>query len=162
MSVSRRSNTTRESLPNVDLLYALMYLPLLAAGTAFAIWYELTHKAVENNYTAADTVYAIIIDVGYVSVADAGVTFGVVEGGVAIMILARRWLERMEEKREAEIAQEIAQGVAQGIAQGIAQGQAERQKKWEGWNDRRLQAQEEGREFNEPPPSLYDEENKNR
>jgi hypothetical protein len=127
-----------------------MYLPLLAAGTAFAIWYELTHKAVENNYTAADTVYAIIIDVGYVSVADAGVTFGVVEGGVAIMILARRWLERMEEKREAE------------IAQGVAQGHAERQKKWEGWNDRRLQAQEEGREFNEPPPSLYDEENKNR
>ena len=68
------------------------------------------------------------------------------------MILARRWLERMEEKREAELAQLIEQG----IEQGIVQGQAERQKKWEGWNDRRLRAQEEGSEFNEPPPSLDD------
>ena len=152
MSVSRRSNTVRESLPNVEFLYALMYLPLLVAGTAFAIWYELTHKAVDYNHTVADTVYAIVIDVGYVSVADAGVTFGVVEGGVAIMILARRWLERMEEKREAELAQLIEQG----IEQGIVQGQTERQKKWEGWNDRRLRAQEEGSEFNEPPPSLDD------
>lgn len=151
MSDGHRSRTTaRELLPYVEGLYALMYLPLLIAGTAFVVWYELTRKAVEYNHTAADTVYAIIIDVGYVSVADAGVTFGVVEGGVAIMILARRWLERMEEKREAE------------IAQGIAQGHAEQQKKWEGWNDRRMQAQEEGREFTEPPPSLYDEEDENR
>ncbi len=66
------------------------------------------------------------------------------------MILARRWLERMEAKREEE------------LAQGIAQGHAEQQKKWESWNNRRLQAQEEGREFTEPPPSLYDDEDENR
>ena len=70
------------------------------------------------------------------------------------MILARRWLERMEAKREEELAQLMEQG--------IAQGHAEQQKKWEGWNDRRLQAHEEGREFTEPPPSLYDEEDENR
>ena len=158
MSISRRSAASREQLPFVELLYALMYLPLLIVGTAFVVWYELTRKAIANSHTTPDTVYAIIIDVGYVSVADAGVTFGVVEGGVAIMILARRWLERMEAKREAELAQLMEQGIEQGISQGIVQGQAERQKEWEGWNDRRLQAQEEGREFNEPPPSLEEDD----
>lgn len=145
MSSSQGSITARESLPNVEMLYSLMYLPLLIMGTAFMVWYELTRRAIANSQTTADTVYAIIIDIGYVSVADAGVTFGVVEGGVALMILARRWLERMEEKRGAEEARILAEGLAR------------QQKKWEGWNNRRLQAQEEGREFDEPPPSLDDE-----
>ena len=139
MSLRQSSIAARETLPYVEVLYALIYLPLLIAGTAFVVWYELTRKAIANSHTAADTVYAIIIDVGYVSVADAGITFGVVEGGIATMILARRWLERMEER-------------------GIARGEVRRQKKWEGWNDRRLQAQEEGREFNEPPPRLDDDD----
>ena len=143
MSFRQRSVTSREPLPYVELIYALMYLPLLIAGTAFVVWYELTRKAAEYSHTAADSLYAIIIDVGYVSIADAGITFGFVEGGVAIMILARRWLERMER-------------------QGKIEGREEIQRKWEDWNYRRLQAQEEGREFNEPPPSLYDDEDENR
>ena len=82
MSISRRNATSRETLPFVELLYALMYLPILIAGTAFMVWYELTRKAIANSHTTADTVYAIIIDIGFVSVADAGLTFGVVEGAL--------------------------------------------------------------------------------
>lgn len=156
MSLSRSSARAREALPNVEMLYALMYLPILIAGTAFMVWHELTRKAIANSHTTADTVYAIIIDIGYVSVADAGLTFGVVEGGVALMILARRWLERMEERREAEEALILAEGVAQGEVQGGAR----QQKKWEGWNCRRLLAEEEGREFNEPLPSLDDDDDR--
>ena len=111
------------------------------------MWYELARRAVEYNHTAADTLYAIIVDVGYVGVADAAITFGVVEGGVAIMVLARRWLENVGARREAE---------------GIAEGEARQQRKWENWNYRRLQAQEEGREFNEPPPRLDDEDGDDR
>lgn len=150
MSLRQRGITARELLPYVEVLYALLYLPLLIAGTAFVVWYELTRKAIANSHTAADSVYAIIIDVGYVSVADAGITFGFVEGGVAIMVLTRRWLENMEAKREAEAAQRIAEG------------EVRQQKKWEGWNNRRLQAQEEGRDFSEPPPSLDDEDGDDR
>ena len=120
MSLRHSSIAARESLPNVEMLYALMYLPFLIAGTSFMVWYELTHKAITNSHTTADTVSAIIIDIGYVSVVDAGVTFGVVEGGVALMILARRWLERMEERREVETAQKVAEATAR------------QQKKWEG------------------------------
>ena len=118
-----------------------MYSPLLIAGAAFAAWYELTRKAVEHNHSAADSVYAIIIDVGYVGIADAAVTFGVVEGGAAIMVLARRFAEIMEERkweREQQIRREAYQV-------------------WESWNYRRLLAQEQGVEFDEPPPTLDDE-----
>ncbi|MXY46564.1 MAG: hypothetical protein F4Y44_06155 [Chloroflexi bacterium] len=147
MSIRQRSISSRELLPHIEGLYALMYLPVLISGTAFMLWYELTRKAAANGHAAADSVYAIIIDVGYVAVGDAGVTFGVVEGGAAIMVLARRWLERQEQR-----------GFEQGLGQGLEQGGARQQKKWEGWNGRRLQAQEEGRDFNEPPPSLDDDE----
>ena len=82
MSLSRSSITAREALPNVEMLYALMYLPILIAGTSFVVWYELTRMAIANSHTTSDTVYAIIIDIGYVSVADAGLTFGVVEGAL--------------------------------------------------------------------------------
>lgn len=163
VSVSRRSVTARELLPYVEGLYALIYLPLLIAGTAFVLWYELTRKALANNHTTADTVYAIIIDIGYVSVADAGITFGVVEGGVAIMVLARRWLERQEQKGfEQGLEQGIEQGIEQGLERGMEQGEARRQGEWEGWNYRRLQAQEEGREFDEPPPSLDGDQDEDR
>ncbi|MCY3542935.1 MAG: hypothetical protein OXH22_02675 [Chloroflexi bacterium] len=150
MSIRQRSISSRELLPHIEGLYALMYLPVLIAGTAFMVWYELTRKAAANGHAAADSVYAIIIDVGYVAVADAGVTFGVVEGGAAVMVLARRWLERQEQKG-------FEQGLEQGREQGIERGESRRQREWEGWNDRRLQAQEEGRDFNEPPPRLDDE-----
>lgn len=61
------------------------------------------------------------------------------------MMLARMMLERAERR-----------GIERGMEQGIEQGHAEQQQKWESWNYRRLRAQEEGREFNEPPPSLGD------
>jgi len=39
------------------------------------------------------------------------------------------------------------------------EGQEERQKAWEDWNRRRIEAEEAGMEFNEPPPSRRNGEN---
>lgn len=33
------------------------------------------------------------------------------------------------------------------------EGKAEERARWEAWNRRRLEAERQGREFNEPPPS---------
>ena len=57
----------------LDVAYAPVYLPLLIAGAAFAAWCGISRKAVEYNHSAADSVYAIIIDVGYVGIAAARV-----------------------------------------------------------------------------------------
>ena len=55
----------------------------------------------------------------------------------------------------------FAQGHGQGRQEGLEQGRREgiqqvaaQQKAWEGWNSRREQADAEGREFTEPPPTL--------
>lgn len=141
MQYRRRGSAWHRQFPYLEIIYALVYSPLLIAGAAFAVWYEISRKAVEHNHSAADSVYAIIIDVGYVGIADAAVTFGVVEGGAAIMVLARRFAEIMEERkweREQQIRREAYQV-------------------WERWNYRRLLAQEQGVEFDEPPPRLDDE-----
>ena len=138
MQYRQRGIASRRRFPYLDMVYALMYLPLLIAGAAFVVWRELALRAVEYNHSAADSVYAIIIDVGYVGIADAAVTFGVVEGGAGIMVLARRFAEIMDE-RKLERTLEI---------------QRELQQRWESWNYRRLLAQEQGVEFDEPPPTL--------
>ena len=41
-----------------------------------------------------------------------------------------------------------AEGRAEGLERGIEQTRAE----WQAWNERRLAAEREGREFGEPPP----------
>ena len=41
---------------------------------------------------------------------------------------------------------------AEGREQGRDQGRAEARAEWQAWNERRLAAEREGREFSEPPP----------
>ena len=141
MHYRRRGSAWHRQFPYLELIYALVYSPLLIAGSAFAVWYELSRKAVEYNHSAADSVYAIIIDVGYVGIADAAVTFGVVEGGAAVMVLARRFAEIMDERKRER----------------MLQSGREVQRRWDAWNYRRLQAQEQGIEFDEPSPRFDDE-----
>ena len=61
---------------------------------------------------------------------------------------------RRREKRRVEEAEN------RGRSQGIAEGLAQAWEKWQGWNQRRLEAEAEGRPFNEPPPSAPSSENK--
>lgn len=46
-----------------------------------------------------------------------------------------------------------------GLDQGVQIGASTQQKAWEGWNRRREQAHNEGREFTEPPPTLESDRN---
>ena len=57
------------------------------------------------------------------------------------MVIAR-WLDEMfEERKQAR----------------IARSPREVQRRWDGWNYRRLMAKEQGKEFNEPTPTIDDE-----
>ena len=40
-----------------------------------------------------------------------------------------------------------------GREEGLEEGRKEADKMWSEWNQRREQAEKEGRDFNEPPPS---------
>ena len=62
-----------------------------------------------------------------------------------IPMVSEQFLRRREARGEAR-------GQARGEAQGEERGRRENQKLWEEWNRRRLEAEEKGEEFNEPPP----------
>ena len=57
------------------------------------------------------------------------------------MVLARRFAEIMDERKRER----------------MLQSGRELQRRWDGWNYRRLMAKEQGREFDEPTPTLDDE-----
>jgi hypothetical protein len=46
------------------------------------------------------------------------------------------------------------EGLQEGLQEGLKEGDQRTQQLWEEWNQRRLEAQENGRAFDEPPPSL--------
>ena len=135
MNPGRRNPMSSRHFPRLEIAYSSLYLTLLIPGIVFVVWYEYAYRVGDS---AAETAYAILVGVGYVGVADAAITVGVIEGGIAIMVLARIWLERREQI-------------------SFEQGVEQTQKKWEAWNRRRLLAIEEGREFDEPPPRPDDE-----
>ena len=57
-----------------------------------------------------------------------------------------------KQRRERELAELRTQGYAEGYAIGYAAGVAAERKRWQRWNEARMRAADEGREFNEPPP----------
>ena len=65
------------------------------------------------------------------------------------MVLFGGIIRRREERR-----------VEEAENRGRSQGIAEEWEKWQDWNRRRLEAEAEGRPFNEPPPSAPSSENK--
>ena len=65
-------------------------------------------------------------------------------------ILSRSFVEQ----RVAEIrAEGIAIGEAEGETKGEAKGVAKANRLWQEWNRRRVEAEAEGRRFDEPPPA---------
>ena len=79
------------------------------------------------------------------------------------MVLAEMVSEYFQKRRDAAAAEAQAKGLAEGIekgkAAGVAQGEAigaERMgREWAQWNRNRLEAEERGEDFDEPPPSSH-------
>ena len=57
------------------------------------------------------------------------------------MVLAAAFEEWREKRRQEQIARAVAAAVA------------EERCEWEAWNERRMQAEQRGEPFDEPPPS---------
>ena len=64
-------------------------------------------------------------------------------------MLAERYLKRRYEAGKAEGKTE---GEAKGRDEGEAKGRADEAARWRAWNARRIEAEREGRPFDEPPP----------
>ena len=58
----------------------------------------------------------------------------------------------LDEAKAAGMAEGEAAGMAAGMTAGEAAGAAAERKRWQAWNEARIRAADEGREFNAPPP----------
>ena len=69
-------------------------------------------------------------------------------------ILSRSYVEqRVAEIRAEGVAQVRDQIHAEGEAKGEAKGVAKANRLWQEWNRRRMEAEAEGRRFDETPPA---------
>ena len=64
-------------------------------------------------------------------------------------MLAERYLRRRFQEGKEEGLEE---GKQQGLEEGKQEGRRELSEKVRAWNERRLEAERLGQEFNEPPP----------
>ena len=60
--------------------------------------------------------------------------------------------DRRERRREEPWKQEWKDGWKAGWREGLEEGRKENQRLWAAWNQRHLEAEENGQPFNEPPP----------
>ncbi len=108
-----------------------------------------------------DFTFAVLADFGTVGIAITIVamllTRAVNKTGELLMSLyqfvVNRYVIPVIEEHKAEGRVEgLEQGRVEGLEQGREQGLAEARAEWQAWNERRLAAEREGREFTEPTP----------
>ena len=151
-----REPEPRVSVASVPERWRELYLIIFSAQTlallGLAIWYEVF---VVTKDSWPETIFAIGRDVGPGVGVIMAESIIITEG--LFMVLFGGIMRRRGERLAAEAEN---RGRSQGIAEGRSQGIAEAWEKWQGWNQRRLEAEAEGRPFNEPPPPKPPSENK--
>ena len=143
-----REPEPRVSVASVPERWRELYLIIFSAQTlallGLAIWYEVF---VVTKDSWPETIFAIGRDVGPGVGVIMAESIIITEG--LFMVLFGGIMRRRGERLAAEAEN-----------RGRSQGIAEAWEKWQGWNQRRLEAEAEGRPFNEPPPSAPSSENK--
>lgn len=125
--------------------YLAAFFAQMVGWTAMVAW----HEAVYGGHThGVEYLRAVGRDSSHMVQMFILNTIGVVELGRLIMVLAQGIADRLKERRERFKNELIAQGEARGKAEGRAELAAE----IADWNRRRLEADERGEDFDEPPP----------
>ena len=134
--------------------YLLTVFVMVIGWTAFEVWWVTAHNEPDSLEEAANAVvrgtapaaplipiYALLV----ISILDVG--------GSAAMVtyryLSDKFLKPMHEKLREE-------GRKEGRKEGREEGREEIQRRWAAWNQRRLEAEQSGESFQEPPPGSND------
>ena len=123
----------RESIWSVSKgvkhVYFALFIVLFTAGTIWMVQQGVASLA------------ALCHDLAALAVTAAALSMVITETGRYLMVLAAAF-EEWREKRRLE-----------QIARAVAEGRRESDAEWEAWNERRLDAEQRGEPFDEPPPS---------
>ena len=89
----------------------------------------------------------VVADMASLGAISYGVIAVLAEGGFRVFYTLSQIGKDREKRR-----QELEAAKTAGKAAGEAAGVANERKRWQQWNEARIQAAADGREFNEPPP----------
>ena len=127
----------RESIWSVSKgvkhVYFALFIGLFSAGTLWTVAQGVASVA------------ALWRDLASLAVTAAAVSMVVTETGRYVMVLAAAFEEWREKRRREQIARAVAVAKAEERRESDAE--------WEAWNERRMQAEQRGEPFAEPPPS---------
>ena len=113
----------------VKHVYFALFILQFSAGTIWTI------------IRGVESVAALWQVLALLAITAAAVSLVVTETGRYLMVLAAAFEEWREKRRQEQIARAVAEGRRGADAE------------WEAWNQRRMQAEQRGEPFGEPPPS---------
>ena len=88
-----------------------------------------------------ESLAALWRDLSSLAITAAALSMVVTETGRYVMVLAAAFEEWREKRRREQIARAVAERLRENDAE------------WDAWNERRMQAEQRGEPFEEPPPS---------
>ena len=160
---NRGADDERVSMWSVPRRFRRVYFQLFYSlgiiGIGWSVWYEASRLG--NGASYHDLANAVIQKAPAIIFTTAFISLMTTE---VSMVLAEMVSEYFKKRRDAAAAEAQAKGLAEGIekgkAEGVAQGEAigaERMgRKWAAWYRKRMEAEERGEDFDEPPPSSHD------
>lgn len=116
--------------------YFVIFVGLFFTGMALAAL-----RAFNDSGSLLDATLAVWSDAAPLTITAAAAALALTEIGRSIVVIARRLEEGLERIRE------------QRRAEGRAEGRAEAHREWRAWNQRRVETEERGERFTEPPPT---------
>ena len=126
---------------SLNRLAYLFYIVLTAAQVAVGGFFLYIQADHHHGWTDRELWLYLWTQLSYIAITATAVSVCITEmGGYAMVLASQKWAELKTKwaERDERMRQE---------------GQAERDAEWTSWLERWRNAQEEGREFTEPPPS---------
>ena len=137
----RVSDEQRESIWSVSKgvkhVYFALFILQFSAGTIWTV------------AQGAESVSVLWHDLSSLAITAAALSMVATETGRYLMVLAAAFEEWREKRRQEQIARAVAAAKAEVAAETLRENDAE----WEAWLQRRMQAEQRGEPFDEPPPS---------
>ena len=139
------SKNDRESIWSVERgtknLYFALFIVQSIVGIGLVVW-----RAILQNKSPLESTVTVWQESATIIATSAGTAIIIAEVWKYTMVLARSLEERLKRTREKR------------REEGREEGRAEERAKWEAWNNRRMAAEKDNRPFDEPPPSVEQQE----
>ncbi len=129
-------------------IYFVLFVIQFAFGAALVIQGEVVNNEADG---FLGSVRVIMLGLGQMALGSAASSIAITEIGRFMVVLSRgleQWVNRLKEERLAMKEERLAR-----MEKRREEGRAEERAIWEAWNQRRLDAEADGRPFHEPPPS---------